>query len=81
MSDAASNDSTNVALHVCFGAVAIIAILVGLAGWNYRDSLGVVVYRRYREKRRSRNDVELGPDEIEENVPRLEATPPVYRSV
>jgi hypothetical protein len=49
MSDTASKDSTNVALQVCFGAVAIVAILVGLAGWNYRDSLGIVVYRRYRE--------------------------------
>jgi hypothetical protein len=44
-------DSTSVvALQILFGFVGISSVIVALFGLHYRDSLGFVLYRRFRRR-------------------------------
>lgn len=50
----ANPTSADITLQLCFGIVAIIGILVALAGLHHRDSLGCVLCRRCHRRRAPR---------------------------
>jgi len=48
---ASPNDSTvNISLQILFGIAAIFSVIVALFGLHYRDSLGFVLYRQFRNR-------------------------------
>ena len=45
-----SEGPTSVALQILFGVAGIFSVAVALFGLHYRDSLGLVLYRRLRSR-------------------------------